>query len=122
MEENTNAANLLARVAEKVSTSGDVVADMVADGLVSQELNNRAKTIRKIVDSVIGFKSELKKLNRADIEEAFDAAGRIVSPATFSKNRIKTLRELQEKIDKFNNAVKKALVDNDWESANKLGG
>jgi len=111
------AKGLLAQVAERVKGAGDVIQERYIDTLVQKEISERVALLDKAMQKRFTCLSELNKVNRPDVE-TFDADGKLVT-GTYTKERIKAIREAKEQLGKVENAIDKAL-GGDWSKVKEL--
>ncbi len=91
---------------------GPKVEDAVVDAMVDREVNKRSQLLVTNLDHLARLKGELKKIDRADVE-TYDAEGKVAS-SSFTKERVKAIKEAKEKIEKLEKALTKAIDDGDF--------
>ncbi len=114
---DNKAKGLLAQVAERVKGSGSAIQERYINTLVEKEITDRVGLLDKAMQKRFTCLSELNKVNRPDVE-TFDAEGKLVS-GTYTKERIKAIREAKEALAKVENAIDKAL-GGDWQKVKEL--
>lgn len=111
------AKSLLAEVAERVKGSNDLVQEAYISKLVTKEVEQRVDLLDKAMQKRFTCLSELNKVNRPDVE-TFDADGKLAS-GTYTKDRLKMIKEAKEALAKVENAIDKALAG-DWSKVKEL--
>ena len=108
------------KIAEGLANLGPKVEDSVVDAMVTREVNKRSQALVTVLDKLARLENEGKKINRPD-QESFDGAGKLVS-STFSKEKTKAIKEHNEKIEKIQKALTKALDEGDYSIIYDLAG
>lgn len=106
------AVAVLSEISDRVKQSGGQVRQLLVDNLVSKEVNERVDLLNKGLTKRIEADREVKKASKPDVE-AFDASGKSVS-CSFSKQQVEALKKAREQLGKLDNALDKALADNDF--------
>ncbi len=106
----TNARDVHKLIADKVSTGS--VVDRVVDALTEKELCRRSDALINGLAVVEDLENQLKKVSRPDVEH-FDAAGKPLPPV-FSKEQANKIKSLNERIEKANAAISKAIDTGDF--------
>ncbi len=105
------AKGLLATIAERVATSNPVVTQRYIDTQVEKEITDRVALLDKGMQKRFQCLTELNKVNRPD-QETFNADGSLAS-GTYSKDRLKAIKDAREALAKIEGALEKAL-GGDW--------
>jgi hypothetical protein len=105
------AKGLLASIAERVAGSNPVVTQRYIDSQVEKEVGDRVNLLDKGMQKRFQCMTELNKVNRPD-NETFNADGSLAS-GTFSKERLKAIKDAKEALAKIEGALEKAL-GGDW--------
>lgn len=116
-EKKPHGVLVLAEVTDRIRNSGAAVREQVVTALVDKEINDRAGLIQKVLDMRKAAELDLRKASKADIE-TFDAEGK--QSLAFSKDQVKARKDAQEKLDKIDKALDKALGDNDFSKLKEL--
>jgi hypothetical protein len=103
-------------VAEQILTLGNEVKKTVINKLAQVEITKRVDIITKGVLKLETLEKELKKINRNDIVNYID--GKPID--SMSKTRFDEIAKAKGKIERLNNAMDNALVQNSFESYEKL--
>jgi hypothetical protein len=105
------AAGMLATVAEKVKGANPEVQKRFIEKLVEKELDERVGLLDKAFQKRFTCLTELNKVNRPD-EEKFDANGAKIFES-YTKERLKAIKDAKEALGKVEGAIEKALAG-DW--------
>jgi hypothetical protein len=103
---------ILAKVGEKIEQSLDIVKDDVVESLVKREVERRSGKILDVIKMIDSEKKELIKI-KPDIV-LLDDIGNIVS-SNFSQESFKRKKEIENKINKYESAINKALSANQYQ-------
>lgn len=117
--QNTNTASkktIQEVVAEKISQSGENVANIVIDKLAEVEISKRVESISKAIQKQEQLEKDLKKISKNDVVTYVDGAATEV----MSKSRFEDIKKGKEKIDKLTKAIDLALTQNTFDSYIKL--
>lgn len=116
------AVELLVTVSDKIKASGDAVVQKVVAARVEAELQKRADSLEKALVTRASLASEVKKLEKPDVDGTYDADGKEVTPASFSKARAKELKDKRDKLAKVDKLINAALENNEWGKLNEFKG
>jgi hypothetical protein len=111
------AKSLLAEVANRVKGTNDIVQETYITKLVQKEVEQRVDLLDKAMQKRFTCLTELNKINRPDVE-TFDADGKLAS-GTYTKDRLKAIKDAKENLAKVENAIDKALAG-DWSKVKEL--
>lgn len=111
------AGNIIATIAAKVKDSNPEVQRRFIESQVDAEITSRVGLLDKAMQKRFQCMTELNKVNRADIE-TFNADGSTAS-ATFSKDRLKAIKDGKEALAKVESAIEKAIAG-DWSKVKEL--
>jgi len=103
-------------VAEKITQSGENVANTVIEKLAEVEISKRVDTITKAVQKQEQLEKDLKKINKNDVVTYIEGTPTEV----MSKNRFEEIKKGKEKIEKLTKAIDFALTQNSFDAYNKL--
>jgi len=103
-------------VAEKITQSGENVANTVIEKLAEVEISKRVDAITKAVQKQEQLEKDLKKINKNDVVTYIEGTPTEV----MSKNRFEEIKKSKEKIDKLTKAIDFALNQNSFDAYNKL--
>lgn len=117
-KEKTMAPTITAKVAEQIKSLGPRVEEQVIAALTERELKRRSEAVVTCIDKLAKMELDYRKLG-PDIQ-TYDETGKETSSA-FSKGRIKERNDAAQKINKFTNAIKKALENGDFNDVYGLG-
>lgn len=113
------AGNLLAEVSELVKNSTPKVRTRLVETLVEKEVQSRADILSKALDMRQAASSEFRKVNCPDVV-TFDVNGKEAG-GTYTKERLKEIKDKREKFQKIETAIEKAL-SGDWSKVKELKG
>ena len=111
---------ILEVVAERLAKIGPEIEGRVVEILAEKELAKRETQIVAAYSEFDTLNKRFKRINRGDIQ-TFDAKGAVASES-YSKPRLKEIKEVSERLAKIENAIGKALIDSNFEPLDKLGG
>jgi hypothetical protein len=111
------AKSLLAEVANRVKGTNDIVQETYITKLVQKEVEQRVDLLDKAMQKRFACLTELNKVNRPDVE-TFGADGKLAS-STYTKERLKAIKDAKEALAKIENAIDKALAG-DWSKVKEL--
>ena len=117
--QNTNTASkktIQEVVAEKISQSGENVANIVINKLAEVEISKRVESISKAIQKQEQLEKDLKKISKNDVVTYVDG----VAIEVMSKSRFEDIKKGKEKIDKLIKAIDLALTQNTFDSYIKL--
>lgn len=103
-------------VAEKITQSGENVANTVIEKLAEVEISKRVDAITKAVQKQEQLEKDLKKINKNDVVTYIEGTPTEV----MSKNRFEEIKKGKEKIEKLTKAIDFALTQNSFDAYNKL--
>jgi len=103
--------SLLQSIAERVKASNPTVTERWIDTEVEKEVTNRVGLLDKAMQKRFQCMTELNKINRPDVV-TYDADEKPVS-GTYTKDRLKAIKDAKEALAKVENALEKALAG-DW--------
>lgn len=103
--------SLQAKVAEKISTIAPVVEDKIIDALVAREVNRRSDALTKAIDDLNKMEGEQRRIKPDQVQYNEDGS---VKDQSYSKAKIEELKKLKQKIEKYTNAINKALDKADY--------
>ena len=103
-------------VAEKITQSGENVANTVIEKLAEVEISKRVAAITKAVQKQEQLEKDLKKINKNDVVTYIEGTPTEV----MSKNRFEEIKKGKEKIEKLTKAIDFALTQNSFDAYNKL--
>lgn len=106
------------QVAERLIGSSKSVKDKVLEVLTNKELERRTEACLKIIEKIEELDKQYKKESKPDIE-TYNEDG-TVDKTSFSKEKVDSLRKLREQRVRFDDALKKALEQNDFSKALEL--
>lgn len=121
-EETTKKAKvveLMAEVTDSIKGAGETIRTRLREAMVEREIKERVDLLDKTIIARNSVLTELRKIERPDVE-TFGADGKVVS-ASYTKARLEELKKLKDKIAKYENAIEKALTDNDFSKLKELG-
>lgn len=96
-------------VAEKIKALSEPVFDRVVDSLVEREASRRTDAIVKVMDKIDSAQRELRKI-KPDVGPFYDEEGNLIEgSAKWTKAKLEERKKAQEKINKMQNAVEKAI-------------
>jgi hypothetical protein len=96
----------LAEVADKIKNSAPEVQEKLISLLTEREITLRVNLLDKAFGELKTLQTDMYKL-KAD-QESFNEAGEVIA-RTFSKARLDERKKLQEKLEKLENSIGKAL-------------
>jgi hypothetical protein len=102
---------LLSTIAERVKASNPAVTERWVDSQVEKEVSDRVGLLDKAMQKRFQCMTELNKVNRPDVV-TYDADEKPVS-GTYTKERLKAIKDAKEQLAKVENALEKALAG-DW--------
>lgn len=103
-------------VAEKITQSGENVANTVIEKLAEVEISKRVDAITKAIQKQEQLEKDLKKINKNDVVTYVEGTPTEV----MSKNRFEEIKKGKEKIEKLTKAIDFALTQNSFDAYNKL--
>jgi len=103
-------------VAEKITKSGEDVANVVIDKLAEVEVSKRVDLVLKSVQKLEQIEKDFKKIDKNDVTTYVGGAPQ----EAMSKARFDEIKKGKEKIAKLSNAIDAALTGNNVDSYNKL--
>lgn len=103
--------SLQTKVAEKIATIAPVVEEKIIDALVSREVNRRSDALTKAIDDLSKMEGEKRRVKPDQVQYNEDGS---VKDSSYSKAKTEELKKLNQKIDKFTNAISKALDKADY--------
>lgn len=104
----TVAAEIRAAYKEGMKSSHVRVREKLVSKLVAEEDSRRATAVSKVFDMVEATELEIRKTDKPKIL-GFDRDNKPVGVAVYDQEQLKKLKELNEKLAKYNNALKLAL-------------
>lgn len=101
------------RVASEVASvaSTPAILDSVVKSLVSQEINRRSDALLKVINQAFSLKKELYKVKPDILSYNVDGT---VAQAAWSKPKLEEKKKLEEKLDKLDRAIAKAVEKGDY--------
>lgn len=114
----TAAQVVLDGVAEVLRNAGPDIVERLRQAMVDREVNERVVLLDKAFAKRLALQNELQKVNRPDSPEQFDADGARLS-GTYSKARVKEIKDAKEALQRFENGLEKAL-NNDFSKLKEL--
>lgn len=114
----TAAQTMLDGVAEALRNAGPDIVEKLKQAMIDREVNERVVLLDKGFAKRFTLQSELQKVNRPDSLEQFDADGTRL-PGTFSKARVKEIKDAKEALQRFDSGLEKAL-NNDFSKLKEL--
>lgn len=106
-------------IAERLVGSSEVVKEKVIDILFQKELDRRTDACLKVIEKLAELDKQYSKENKPDVV-TYNEDGSI-DKSSYSKDKVDALRKLREQRTNLDNALKKALVDNDFSKVLELG-
>lgn len=103
--------SLQAKVAEKIATIAPVVEEKIIDALVSREVNRRSDALTKAIDDLSKMEGEVRRIKPDQVQYNEDGT---VKDQSYSKPKTEELKKLKQKIEKYTNAINKALEKADY--------
>lgn len=103
-------------VAEKITKSGENVANIVIKKLAEIEISKRVDIITKAIQKQELLEKDLKKINKNDVVTYIDE----IATEVMSKNRFEEIKKAKEKIEKITKSIDYALTQNSFDAYNKL--
>lgn len=103
--------SLLQAIAERIKASNPLVTERWVETEVEKEVTNRVNLLDKAMQKRFTCMTELNKINRPDVV-TYDADEKPVS-GTYTKERLKAIKDGKEALAKIENALDKALAG-DW--------
>ena len=103
------AKDLKNAVAETLAASGPVVFDKVKEHLVNEEIAKRTELVLKGLAKKQELEGEAKKIKPDPKTTGFDADGKVVVPAVFTEEQVKTIKSNREQLAKVEKALELAL-------------
>jgi hypothetical protein len=116
--EDSMAHSIAEKAAELITW--DEVESEVIDALKERAIKKQSEAIVQVLDKIESLERDYKKIDRADIIIK-DADDKTTSEG-YSPARIKERKELRQKIEKLENAVKKAETKGDYQDVYNLAG
>ncbi len=113
-----SAARVMAEIASRLDSSLADVRQGLVDALVQKELDERVKLLVSAVGRRNEQLSELRKVDRPDVV-TYDDAGQVAS-GTYTKERLKDIKDRKEKLAKLETAIARAL-SNDFSKLKDQG-
>lgn len=117
-QKQNKVVGLLAEVADQIKSSGPQVYDRLRDLLVEREVASRVDLLDRAMKRRRELGIELNKVSRPDVV-TYNGDGTEAS-GTFTKDRLNARKKAQEAVDKFEAALERALVQNDFEKLKNL--
>lgn len=114
----TAAQGVLDVVTEVLRNAGPDIVARLKQAMIDREVNERVVLLDKAFAKRLALQNELQKVNRPDSPEQFDADGARLS-GTYSKARVKEIKDAKEALQRFENGLEKAL-NNDFSKLKEL--
>jgi hypothetical protein len=102
-----------------LETSNVTVREMIVKDLVDKEVRKRAEAFQKVFDLAEAAQHELKKIKPTPVGYELDGKPKEL---VYTQDQAKQHRELTEKLGKYENAMQKALGENDFQKVFELTG
>jgi len=112
------AASLLATIAEKVKNSAPEVTRRYAESQAEKEISARVDLLDRGMQKRFSCLYELNKVNRPDVV-TYDVDGKETGTGTYTKERVKAIKDSKEALAKIENALEKAL-GGDWSKLKEI--
>jgi len=119
-EKESAVNSMLSAIASRIKDSNPEVVERWQDAQVEKEVSTRVDLLDKAMQRRFQCLTELNKVNRPD-NETFNADGSRAS-ASYSKDRLKAIKDAKEALAKVEHALEKALVHNEWQKIKELKG
>lgn len=114
----TKVTGLLAEVAERVKVSAPEVYNRLRDSMVEKEVASRVQLLDTAFQKRRELSNELTKVNRPD-QETYNVDGSVASQS-YTKARLEEIKKAKETLAKMEEAMERALADNDWSKLKNL--
>jgi hypothetical protein len=88
--------------------------------LVDKEVRRRAEAFQKVFDMAEAAQHELRKIKGTHVGYSLD--NKPIGDVIYTAEQAKQHRELTEKVGKYENALQKALGENDFSKVFELAG
>lgn len=99
-------------VKEILQESKSVVRTNIVNAYVKEEVDRRTAAVAAVLKKLEEAEREKQKIRPTHLGKSLD--GKPVGEPAYTDEQVKSNKELTEKIDKFENALKKALNDGDF--------
>lgn len=109
---------LLAEVAERIKNAAPDVYNRLRDNMVEKEVASRVQLLDTAFQKRRELLNELSKVNRPD-QETFNADGSVATQS-YTKARLEEIKKAKEVLGKMEEAIEKALAENDWSKLKNL--
>ncbi len=106
------------KVAEKISSSADIIHNTIIDKLADIEISKRVDIITKVLSKQEALEKEFKKSHKPDMVK-YDVSGALVEEA-YSKIKIDSIKKDKEKLSNLIKSLETCLTTNTQESYTKL--
>lgn len=103
---------LLAEVADQIKGSAPQVYERLRDQMVERELADRVALLDKAFAKRRDLTNNLNKVNRPD-NVTYNADG-TEAAGTYTKERLNEIKKAREVLEKLENAMERALSQNDF--------
>lgn len=107
----TSSTSILDQVSSLVATGTSALSDTVAKQLAQLELDKRTGALQRAVTQQQANRAALAKLDE-DVK-TYNEDG-TVKDAAFSQGRLNQRKSTQERIDKLEESISKAVNDKNW--------
>lgn len=114
-----NNIQLKEKVTQKISSSTELIQNLVIDKYVEFEVNRRAELIYLGINILDKLQKDFVKNDRPDIEEYDSNKNKVIK---FSKNKIEQLQKDKTLIDNLNTTLETCIGSNTDETYLKLDG
>lgn len=105
-------------VTDRLGGVGPTVREKVVDLMVDQEIDRRVKAVSALVTKLDEINTNLKKIDRADVE-TFNQDG-TVATSSFTKARLEEIKKAKEQATKIEKALDQAFENNDFQKVFEL--
>lgn len=103
------AKDLKTAVAETLAASGPDVFNAVKEHLVKEEIAKRTELVLKGLAKKDELEREAKKIKPDPKTATYDADGKVVTPASYTEDQVKTIKANREQLNKLEKALELAL-------------
>lgn len=107
-------------VAEGLLNANDTVRASIVSTMISEEIDIRTRATASLLKKLEEEEHALRKIKPTF--SGFNLKGEGVGEPVYTKDQLKQIKESQEKIDKLNRALEKALTDNDFSKVMEMAG
>ncbi len=112
--------NITKKVAEKISSAGNTIAETVIETLANIEIERRVKIITQGVNRLENLEKEFKKIDGKFDSVSYDKDGNKIE--TMSQKRFDEIKKAKEGLETFTKLFNKCLEENKQEDYDKLNG